>query len=339
MATDAFQTTALIDTYGRKVRYLRLSLTDRCNLRCLYCQSPAAVRFIPHDHILHYEEMLRIVRILRASGVEKVRLTGGEPFVRKGSLNFLAMLRAENPDLDLRITSNGTLLADLAPELKKIGVNGVNLSLDSFDAKTFAEITGRDMLSKVLAGLDALLVQNIPVKLNAVALRGITEKELDNFLHVATTMNLDVRFIEFMPMGEHTRWGKDLFLPVEALIRQAREKYSLVREEVTSLTLGPARMYRIEGKRGRLGFISPVSSHFCHSCNRLRLTAEGRLRLCLYDDREYPLRGVLRDPNVRDEDLCRQIASYVHRKPLGIQLLEARKRNCVATRGMSGIGG
>ena len=186
----------LHDAHGRNVRYLRLSVTDRCNLHCLYCRSVEQRDFIPHENILRYEEMARVVRIVHDMGVRKVRLTGGEPFARKGCDDFLAMLHARHDDLDLRLTTNATLLEPHIPLLRRVGVSVVNISLDSFDRATFARVTGHDLLPSVLAAVDGLLVAGLRVKINAVALRGVNDSQLDDFVHAAKTLPVDVRFIE-----------------------------------------------------------------------------------------------------------------------------------------------
>ncbi|MBQ9536396.1 MAG: GTP 3',8-cyclase MoaA [Desulfovibrionaceae bacterium] len=331
---------SLCDDLGRTVRYVRISITDRCNLRCKYCQSNAQTCYIPHDNILQYEEILRIVKILHGLGVAKVRLTGGEPFARKGCPDLISLLRTQFPNLDLRITSNGTLLQEHVPMLKKFHVNAVNLSLDTFDAQVFTEITGANLLGNVLNSLDALLAANIQVKLNAVALRGITQPALDDFIYAATSLGIDVRFIEFMPIGHDTAWSKDLFCPVADILALAWERVPLQPVSVDNPLQGPARMFEIKGKRGRLGFISPISNHFCHTCNRLRLTSDGYLRLCLYDDQQYPLRTLMREEKLDDLALAEKIKQVIRTKPLGIHLLQARKQQQpVAQRTMSGIGG
>ncbi|MBO4334907.1 MAG: GTP 3',8-cyclase MoaA [Desulfovibrio sp.] len=327
------------DAFGRSIQYLRLSVTDRCNLRCSYCQSNAVHEFIPHEHILHYEEILRFVNIVYHLGIEKVRLTGGEPFVRKGCAEFLWMLRQKFPSLDIRITSNGTLLAEHVTLLKRIRVGAVNLSLDSFDAETFATITGRKLLPQVLASLEKLLAEGVVVKINAVALRGITEREIDNFLSFANTYGVDVRFIEFMPMGRDTLWNASRFCPVSDLLALIEERVRLQPCPSDERSDGPARMFSMAGRKGRIGVISPLSNHFCHTCNRLRLTSEGALRLCLFDDHEYPLRPMLCDPTVRDEDIAAYLRKLCQTKPLGYDLLRAKKGTAVARSVMSGIGG
>ncbi len=329
----------LVDGHGRVVRYLRLSVTDRCNLRCMYCCSNARQTCIPHPQVLRYEEMARMVGIMARLGVVKVRLTGGEPFARKGCDGFLHMLHERFPQMDLRLTTNGTLLEPHIPLLRQVGVKVVNLSLDSFDRETFARVTGRDMLPAVLSALDGLLHAGIRVKVNAVAMRGINDGQMDDFVHAVRTMPIDLRFIEFMPMGSGTLWNANTFWSAADIRSEAEKRVRLVPEKEDSTEAGPARMFRVEGGKGRLGFITAVSCHFCGSCNRLRLTSDGNLRTCLFDDREYELRRLLRDPAMTDADIERVIRAACAEKPVGAELLANRSRDEVAVRQMVGIGG
>lgn len=330
---------ALADGRGRAVRYLRLSVTDRCNLRCLYCHSNARHSFIPHEQVLRYEEMARMVGIMRRLGVQKVRLTGGEPFVRKGCADFLVMLRRRFPELDLRITSNGTLLPQYLDALREARVSAVNLSLDSFDRRTFARVTGRDMLPGVLNALDALLGAGIAVKINAVGLRGINDGQMADFVHAARTLPVDVRFIEFMPMGGDTLWCEGNFWPADAMLEAARACTPLEPVPAGADNAGPARMFRLPGGRGRLGFITPLSNHFCDACNRLRLTSDGRLRTCLFADGEYALRPALRHARLDDAAIARMVRAACRRKPVGAEILRQRRGAAVALKAMWGIGG
>ena len=254
---------ALHDDHGRTVRYLRLSLTDRCNLRCLYCHSNARHQCIPHEKVLRYEEMIRLVQIVRGMGVGKVRLTGGEPFARKGCDDFLLRLRQCFDDLDIRITTNGTLLEEHIPLLQRIRISAVNLSLDSFDRETFARVTGRDMLPEVLRALDAMLAAGIRVKINAVGLRGINDGQLADFVHAAMTLPVDVRFIEFMPMGSDTLWSPENFWPASDIRAAVEQHVRLVPlGDANEGQRGPARMFALEGGKGRMGFIAPLPTHF-----------------------------------------------------------------------------
>ena len=325
----------LMDSHGRQVSYLRLSVTDRCNLRCVYCRVDST--FIPHARVLRYEEMERIVAAAVTAGVRKVRLTGGEPFVRKDFPAFLGRLRAAHPDVDLRLTSNGILLAPYAGLLRDLGVR-VNLSLDTLRPHRFERITGRDLLPRVLAAMDALLKADVSLKLNAVALRGINDDELPDFLALARNQALDVRFIEFMPMGDSTVWSTRYYWPATDILRAAGELHELTPLPPNAETDGPARMYSLKEGMGRFGLITPLTQHFCASCNRLRVTSDGRLRTCLFDDHEYRLAQILRAPRLSDESLLRVLRRATQRKPIGAHVLEKR-RGAVTHKAMSAIGG
>lgn len=330
----------LRDQYGREVHYLRLSVTDRCNLRCVYCRSEARQTFIPHPKVLRYEEMVRLVGVLAGLGVHKVRLTGGEPFARKDCDTLLALLHQRYPQLDLRLTTNGTLLEPHIPLLRRVGVRAVNLSLDSFDRETFARVTGRDLLPAVLASLDALLRAEIRVKINVVAMRGVNDGQMDDFAHAVRHLPVDLRFIEFMPMGNGTLWGPETFWPADQIREEAQRRLRLTPEKDQEAEAGPARMYRVEGGKGRMGFITAMTCQFCGSCNRLRLTSDGHVRTCLFDDKEYRLRGLLRHPRCNDADLVRVLRLACAQKPLGAEILAARRAGCaVAGKQMVGIGG
>ena len=332
---------SLEDGHGRTVRYIRLSVTDRCNLRCTYCRSGMET-FIPHESVLRYEEMEQLVDMAMDMGVEKVRLTGGEPFARKGFADFLERLRAAHPALDIRVTTNGTLIGPHIQTLKAIGLNAVNLSLDTFDRDKFEQITGRDLFGKVRENMDALLDAGIPFKLNAVAMRGFNDDELPAFIDYAMHHPIDVRFIEFMPMGEGTRWSDSCFWSAPDILDAVKGLVAVAPVEQEQRNGGPARLYTLSGPDGpglgRLGLISPLSSHFCTSCNRLRITSDGALRTCLFDDREYRLRNALRHPKLGIEAVRRIVTLATRDKPIGARLLE-RRHNAVAQRRMTAIGG
>ena len=331
---------SLEDGHGRTVRYIRLSVTDRCNLRCTYCRSGMET-FIPHESVLRYEEMEQLVDMAMDMGVEKVRLTGGEPFARKGFADFLERLRAAHPALDIRVTTNGTLIGPHIQTLKAIGLNAVNLSLDTFDRDKFEQITGRDLFGKVRENMDALLDAGIPFKLNAVAMRGFNDDELPAFIDYAMRHPIDVRFIEFMPMGEGTRWSDSCFWSAPDILDAVKGLVAVAPVEQEQRNGGPARLYTLSGPDGpglgRLGLISPLSSHFCTSCNRLRITSDGALRTCLFDDREYRLRNALRHPKLGIEAVRRIVTLATRDKPIGARLLE-RRHNAVAQRRMTAIG-
>ncbi|WP_421902936.1 GTP 3',8-cyclase MoaA [Maridesulfovibrio sp.] len=328
----------LTDKIGRTVSYLRLSVTDRCNLRCMYCVTKD-FKYIPHPDILRYEEMLRLVDLAASMNISKLRLTGGEPFARKGFMDFISQVMNSHPEMDLRITTNGTLIEPLVPELKKIGVNRLNISLDTLDRQSFEEVTGRDHLNDVLATISACLSAGIKIKVNAVAMKGINDKELGSFIDFAKENPIDMRFIEFMPMGDDTK-SDSRFWSADDILEQAQQFAVLKKEKIRPENHGPARMYSIEGGKGRLGLISPVSSHFCATCNRLRITSDGQLRTCLFSDKTYGLREILRNPDMNDDDLRKLIAEATVDKPLGYHLLEKRS-GCegVCETQMSAIGG
>jgi cyclic pyranopterin phosphate synthase len=330
-------TTHLRDGRGRTVSYLRLSVTDRCNLSCLYCRPRQSFTFIPHDKILRYEEMLDLVGLSRELGICKVRLTGGEPFARRGIMDFIASLMGRFPDLDLRLTTNATLLAGKPAQLAALGVTAVNISLDTLDRKKFEEITGRDGFDAVRQAIDESLAAGLRVKLNAVALRGINTDEIPDFVAMAAKFPIDVRFIEFMPMGGGTLWKQANYISAHDVLELATRNATLVPEANDHATGGPARMYRIEGGVGRFGVISPLSDHFCATCNRLRITSDGKLRTCLFSEREYRLLPLLRNPRLGLPMVRRVIALALRSKPLGYEVLNPQ--GAEKSRQMSAIGG
>jgi cyclic pyranopterin phosphate synthase len=328
----------LTDAYGRTARYLRLSVTDRCNLRCLYCRGAAWERHIPHEEVLRYEELLRLVDLGVEQGIEKIRLTGGEPFVRKGFIAFLHMLRERHPGVNLRITSNGTLLGEYIKALGELGIEGINISLDSLRPEGFVAATGRDLLPVVRRNLDALLAEGIQVKINAVGLKDINRQDMRAFVDFARSHPVDVRFIEFMPMGSASRWSAERFWPAEDILAEARKWAELEPCPPGARDGGPARVFSIAGGLGRFGVITPMSEHFCAACNRLRITSDGRLRTCLFSDKEYRLRGILRHPRLGARFLSRVMMLASRKKPIGADMLRQRQ-GAVAAKSMVSIGG
>lgn len=330
---------ALCDTFGRKASYLRLSVTDRCNLRCRYCVSGKRQKFIPHERILRYEEFYRLISISKNLGVRKVRITGGEPFARKDVMKFLTTLRSRFPDLEIALTTNATLLGDSFKELAALGLSSINISLDSFDRETVRAISGSDTMPVVLASLERLLSLGQTVKINAVAMAGITDLQMPDFIHAIRAMPVDIRFIEYMPMGGNTLWAKANFLSCAQLKQIAGQTCSLVQTAANNPLAGPARMYEIPGAKGRIGFISAVTDHFCATCNRMRITSEGRLRTCLFADAEIRVAPLLRTPGITDANIARAIQGALRKKPSGAELLAARSGIAVARKQMVGIGG
>lgn len=305
----------LRDSFGRKVDYLRLSVTDRCDLRCVYCMPPEGIPLKPVSEILSYDELVRTVRVAAALGVRKFRITGGEPLVRREIVPFVRRVAAVAGVLDLSMTTNGTALHDMALPLKEAGLSRVNVSLDTIRRDRYAEITRRDALPGVLSGIGAAVRAGLsPVKINVVLLHGLLPAEVDDFLSLAREMPVTVRFIERMPIG---------CSPSEAFVSAEG-----VRERVLSLPgarearngePSAAVTYEVPGFAGKLGIISPVSRRFCERCNRLRVTADGRVRSCLFGRETLDLRSVLRSGR-GDDAVAELLRSAVRAKPEGHEL-------------------
>uniref|UniRef100_I2Q0H7 GTP 3',8-cyclase n=1 Tax=Desulfovibrio sp. U5L TaxID=596152 RepID=I2Q0H7_9BACT len=328
---------ALRDGRGREVSYLRLSVTDRCNLSCLYCRPKDRISFIPHHDILRYEELLDLVSLGRDMGISKVRLTGGEPFARKDVMVLVESIRRRFPEMDLRLTTNATLLAGKPALLAELGVTAVNISCDTLDREKYARITGCDRLDLVRRAIDESLAAGLRVKINAVALRGVNTDEIPAFVRLATDAPLDIRFIEFMPVGDGNLWKPENYIAAKDVLSLAVRAAELLPEENGHIAGGPARMYRIAGGLGRFGVISPLSEHFCDACNRLRITSDGKLRTCLFSDREYRLRPLLRNPKLGLRKVREVIALALRTKPLGYEVLNPGA--VPEARNMSAIGG
>jgi cyclic pyranopterin phosphate synthase len=282
----------LIDSYGRRINYLRLSVTDRCNLRCRYCMPAGGVKKLQHGDLLSYEELYRVAWASVACGIEKIRVTGGEPLVRKGLVGFLGQLAAIPGLKELVLTTNGMLLEELALPLRRAGVARLNISLDSLESENFALITRGGDLNRVLAGIAAAERAGFPpVKINMVVMRGVNDQELLRFAALSIDKPYTVRFIEYMPTLRDPGWQSQCMSGAEILQRIA-ERYHLMPLAGGELA-GPARNFKIEGAAGALGIITPVTGHFCDSCNRIRVTAAGLVRGCLFADRAVNLKALL----------------------------------------------
>ncbi len=326
---------ALIDAFGRRINYLRVSITDRCNLRCLYCMPEEGVPLQAHGQILRYEEIERLVRIAAGLGINKVRITGGEPLVRPGVTDLVHLLARVPGIQDLAMTTNGVLLSRHAHALAQAGLMRVNVSLDTLKADRFARLARRDHLAEVLQGLDAAEAAGLsPVKLNMVVIRGLNDDEVADFARLTLSRGWHMRYIEVMPLGEGRHWSEDGFVP-------AAEMKSAIEAELGPLTAlpvqpgSPSREWRPAGAAGAIGFITPVTEHFCAECNRLRLTADGRLISCLLRGGEVDARAALRQ-GAGDDALRSLILQSVALKPSGHHLEECEP---TVARGMSGIGG
>ena len=336
------------DSYGRRIDYLRVSLTDRCNLRCIYCMPEKGVAWRPHDEILTLEEVERFAAAAVGEGISKIRLTGGEPLVRKGVVGHVRRLRSLVGLEAVALTTNGTLFARYAVPLAEAGLSRVNISIDSLDPEVFNRVTRGGRLADALAGLDAAFEAGMgPVKVNAVVVRSL-EQDLLDFARLTLDREVHVRFIEYMPVGgvgegecepAGAGWTQADHVPAtEILERLAAEGEAAgigVPEPVGRAEApggwGPARYYRFPGAEGTVGVITPLSHHFCGECNRLRLTADGRLRACLFSDEEIDVRTVLREGT--DDDVRAVIRSALASKP------ESHSMRVGTTRGMSQIGG
>lgn len=327
----------ITDAHGRSVSYMRISVTDRCNLRCFYCAKERE-EFLPHQDILRYEEILTLMSVGRDLGVSKFRLTGGEPFARKDFTSFMEEARKQFPDIDLNITSNGTLLTPEITRLAAAGIRRINISLDTLDRANYERITGRDELPRVQEAIEGCLEAGLGVKINAVAVKDLNGDELEAFLDLAAAKPVEVRFIEFMPMGRTTPWTPDQLLTADEILERLGKR-AVLTPSAQALSHGPARVYDIKGGQGRIGLISPMSNHFCATCNRLRITSDGHLRTCLFSDREYALAPLLRHPRLGPDKVREVIARATGRKPLGHALLEARSESPSLAGSMFSIGG
>jgi cyclic pyranopterin phosphate synthase len=326
----------LRDGWGREIKSLRVSVTDKCNFRCTYCMPAEGLEWLPREEILDYEEIERLVRIMAAMGVEEVRLTGGEPLVRR-ELPTLVRLLAGVPGVsDLSLTTNGILLDRLAGPLVDAGLRRLNVSLDSLSHVRFAEITRRDALDRVLAGLDEAErhPQLRPIKVNCVAIRGFTEDEVPALAELARRKPYVVRFIEFMPLDADEAWREDDVLTGAEIRALIEERWPLV--EIPAKPSSTARRFRFADGVGEIGFVNPVSEPFCSSCDRIRLTADGQLRTCLFSRREWDLKTPLRDGS-SDERVEELIRWAVRHKELKHKINEPGFVR--ASRSMSQIGG
>jgi cyclic pyranopterin phosphate synthase len=327
---------ALVDGWGRAIKSVRVSVTDRCNFRCKYCMPAEGLEWLERTEVLSFEEIERLVRILAAMGVEEVRLTGGEPLVRRDLPELVRRLAVLPGVNDLSLTTNGILLDKLAGPLVEAGLNRFNVSLDSLSHVRFAEITRRDALDRVLAGLEELerYPQAAPIKINCVAMRGFTEVEVPALAELARRKPYVVRFIEFMPLDADASWRNEEVLTGAEIRAIVEERWPL--EEIPAKPGSTSRRFRFADGAGELGFIDPVSEPFCSSCDRIRLTADGQLRTCLFSRREWPLKEPLR-AGASDDEIAALIREAILHKELKHRINE--DGFLPASRSMSQIGG
>ncbi len=331
----------LKDNYGRLIDYLRVSIIDWCNLHCVYCQPEIIKR--THYEILSYEEIIRIVRLAIQLGIKKIRITGGEPLMRRNIIFFITELSKIDGIEDLTITTNGILLAKYAYSLKQAGIQRLNISLDSLQAKRYEEITRGGVLNQVILGIEETFKADFnPIKLNIVPMKGINDDELEDFVRLTIERPLQVRFIELMPMNHNLSWEKR-YLPVSQIKKRLKRHFVL--KPVSDVKVcnasgisvsrsGPAEYYQIDGAKGLVGFINPISEHFCNRCNRLRLTPDGKIKPCLENEVEVDIKTPLRDGQ-SDEEIKKLLLLAVKLKPQRHQFASKRVR----LRQMSAIGG
>lgn len=317
------------DSFGREINYLRISLTDRCNLRCSYCMpEKGLVNKIEHDEILSLEDIYRIAKVFTKLGVNKLRLTGGEPLVRKGIVELVEMLSRLDGVKELTMTTNGLLLKDMARSLKDAGLSRVNISLDTLDKNKYREITRGGDLTKVIQGIEeAKRVGLMPIKINTVLIGGFNDNEIMDFINITQKEDIDVRFIELMPIGEAADWAAKNFISNNEVLKKERNLIPVEKDDNSS----PAIYYKISGGKGRVGIINPISCKFCEHCNRVRLTSTGKLKLCLHSNKEIDLKKYL----YSDKALKDIILHSVNKKEASHHLEDGD----YITRNMNQIGG
>jgi cyclic pyranopterin phosphate synthase len=325
----------LIDKYNRKINYIRVSVTDRCDLKCIYCIPRDTDRHSTRRAILRFEEIIRIIRCFANMGVRHVRITGGEPLVRKGIVSLIEQISHVEGIDDLAMTTNATLLSKYARDLKDAGLKRVNISLDTLKPEKFKLISRGGNLEDVLKGINAVIDVGLnPVNLNSVVIKGLNDSELLDLVNFSIKNNTNIRFIECMPVGHIGSLSRERFISAKE-IKSLIEKYFKL-EPAPSFGGGPASYFHIKGEKIKVGFISPITQHFCESCNRVRLTAEGILRLCLGQNAEIDLRDYIRS-GIGDETLQEIIAKAVQNKPQSHQF--STEEGIPIEKPMSMIGG
>lgn len=280
----------MLDSYNRKINYMRLSVTDRCNLRCKYCMPESGVSKKMHKDILRHEEMVEIVKVAAELGIEKVRLTGGEPLIRRGIVDLVKEIDAVKGIKEITMTTNGLLLADMLDDLVEAGLNRINLSLDTLNAQKYQSITRGGDLSKVLSVIDRILDHKMKLKINVVLIGGFNEDEIVDFVNLTKRSTIDVRFIELMPIGQASDWNTSNFISNQRVL----EVCDL--EAIENMDMGsPAKYYRLKDGLGRVGLINPISCAFCDDCNRIRVTSDGKVKPCLHSNEEIDLMAIIRN--------------------------------------------
>jgi len=318
----------MFDLYGRKINYLRISVTDLCNLRCKYCMPEKGIDKIYHKEILTLEEMQNITEKFVEIGVDKVRITGGEPLVRNNILKLVEGIGRIEQVRDLAMTTNGTLLKKYARDLKNAGLNRLNISLDTLNQEKYSRITKTGQLKDVIEGIEAAKKEGLtPIKLNIVLIKGFNEDEIEDFINLTRYEDIDVRFIELMPIGALKYWSLNKYISNETVLERVPTLIETKASDISS----PATYYKLPNAKGRVGLINPISCKFCESCNRIRLTADGKIKSCLHSNDEIDLKKMIRD----GKDITALITDIVKNKPKEHNLEDGNYIN----RDMTAIGG
>ncbi|PAB56807.1 GTP 3',8-cyclase MoaA [Anaeromicrobium sediminis] len=301
----------MLDKMGRQIEYLRVSVTDRCNLRCVYCMPEGGIEQVTHDEILSFDELYRVIKETTYLGIKKVRITGGEPLVRKGIISFIKKVKEIKGIEEVCLTTNGILLADYMDQLYEAGLDRINISLDTFNCDRYKSITRRDGLDKVLKAIELGVEKGFKrIKVNTVIIKELNYEEIEDFVNLAEEYDIDVRFIELMPIGEAKGYTPTSNDEIKGIIKMHRKLYPVYSKKGS----GPAKYYKTNGSKGRIGFISAMSHEFCQECNRIRITPEGFLKLCLHSNKGIDLKELLRN-NIDDYELRHIIKDAVENKP------------------------
>jgi len=317
------------DLYGRKINYMRLSITDLCNLRCVYCMPEEGVEKRPHKKNLSFEEMIGLVNAGVALGIDKIRLTGGEPLVRHGIVGLVKEIGQIEGIKDLTMTTNGILLAKYAKDLKAAGLNRVNISLDTFDPEKYHKITRWGHVEDVFAGIEAAKEAGLnPIKINVVLINGFNDDEIETFVNYTRENKVDVRFIELMPLGQSPGFAENKYISNDEVLKRMPELKPIAQREKSS----PAEYYRLPGAKGRIGLINPISKHFCKECNRIRVTTDGKIKPCLHSNQEIDVLALRKEGMTYEEILLKAIEE----KPEKHHINENEKQ---LLRNMNEIGG
>ncbi len=327
----------LLDNHGRPISYLRLAVTDRCNLRCFYCMPEEGINYVPKPHLLTWEEMERVVRLLVQMGIDKVRITGGEPFVRRGILEFLERINTIDGLRQINITTNGVLTAPLVPDFERLGIKSVNLSLDTLDRQRFFDITRRDEFGRVWETFEALQAHNIKTKVNAVVMSGKNIEDIIPMAELTRTHNVSVRFIEEMPFNGDGAHEYQEFWNYRKILDELKKHYPGI-YKLPDPAASTAYHYQIPGHKGTIGIIAAFSRTFCGTCNRLRITPQGQFKTCLYDDGVFNIKDLLRQ-GLSDEAIQSQVFEALqHRAKDGFEA-EGKRKAGLVSESMSTIGG